>query len=98
MGTAGTPPACAQCETGYAPPRDCQALSLTGIPSCSRVLQGYPRDTLAKVLGFGGATPSAPWVRWRRTYSDEEGLPQCRRCPGDKNYTIVKVCLCARFS
>ncbi len=72
-------------------PRDCQALSLTGTPSCSRVLQGYPRDTLAKVLGFGGVTPSAPWVRCRRTYSDEEGLPQCRRCPGDKNYTIVKV-------
>ena len=73
------------------PPRGCQALSLTGIPSCSRVLQGYPRDTLAKVLGFGGVTPSAPWVRCHRTYSDEEGLPQCRRCPGDKNYTIVKV-------
>ncbi len=26
-----------------------------------------------------------------RTYSDVEGLPQCLRCPGDKNYTIVKV-------
>jgi hypothetical protein len=25
-----------------------------------------------------------------RTYSDEEDLPQCLRCPGDKNYTIVK--------
>ena len=72
-------------------PRGCQAPSLTGIPTCSRVLQGYPRDTLAKVLGFGGVTPSAPWVRCHRTYSDEEGLPQCRRCPGDKNYTIVKV-------
>ena len=39
------------------------------------------------------------FVCLRRTYSDVEGLEgQCLRCPGDKNYTIVKVRLCARFS
>jgi hypothetical protein len=89
---------------GY--PRDCQALSLTGTRGTLGVLKGtpgYPRDCQAlslteipsgdrsPLLGFGGATPLAPWVCWRRTYSDEEGLPHCRQCPGDKNYTIVKV-------
>ena len=34
-------------------PRGCQALSLTGIPSCD-----WPH-----LFGFGGATPSAPLVR-----------------------------------
>ncbi len=31
-------------------------------------------------------------VCWHRTYSDVEGLEeQCLPCPGDKNYTLVKV-------
>ena len=53
MGTAGTPPACAQCETGYVPPRllgalpNRDSLLLEGTlryPGYSRVLEGYPRD------------------------------------------------------
>ena len=36
-------------------------------------------------------------VCWHRTYSDVEGLEeQCLRCPGDKNYTLVKVGLSRR--
>jgi hypothetical protein len=35
--------------------------------------------------------PHCLFVCLRRTYSDVEGLEgQCLRCPGDKNYTIVK--------
>ncbi len=43
MGTAGKPPACAQCETGYVPPRLLGALPNRDY-GYSRVLQGYPRD------------------------------------------------------
>ncbi len=36
-------------------------------------------------------------VCWHRTYSDVEGLEeQCLQCPGDKNYTLVKVVLSRR--
>jgi hypothetical protein len=79
MGTAGTPPDCAQCETGYVPPRRAHALAVAKDRAC---LASAVHDV---------ALVGLQRVCWCRTYSDVEGLPQCVRCPGDKNYTLVKV-------
>jgi hypothetical protein len=64
------------------PPRRAHALPFAKDRAC---LASAAYD----VEAFGGC--------WYRTYSDVEGLEeQCLQCPGDKNYTLVKVVLSRR--
>ncbi len=76
-------------------------------PDCAQCETGYPRDARSpcgagsRLLGIAYDL-EAFGVCWHRTYSDVEGLEErCLPCPGDKNYTLVKVelsrrtlCLC----
>jgi hypothetical protein len=104
MGTAGTPPDCAQCETGYVPPRRAHALPVAQDRACLAsvahdvALVGLQRVCWCRTYSNVEGLPHCLFVCWRRTYSDVEGLPQCVRCPGDKNYTLVKVATCALLS